>query len=385
MADEKNLVSYIGERVRAGASKQAITEQLTAVGWTEDDADAAYAAALVAAGVPVPQSSTAGQHLTKASTMDVVLNLFSFILLGVVVAALGTLYFAVINYYFPDPLYAYSYYAMSATSSAVHYAIAALIIAFPAYYFVVRFWFKRFRDDIAKMESGLTKWVTYLVLLVASVTIIGDLIVALFTFFQGEISIRFVLKAVTILGIAGAVFGFYFLERKKIQYKHDIPRRTFQMFGSVLSVVVVVGIVLGFLVAGSPSTERMRGFDEQRVSDLSQLSGCINNYVQDFRTLPSSLADLEKSTYSYCASLHDPETGAPYEYRVVSPVAPTTAELSQGEYELCATFALGTGATEETVPVGYYDASTSKWGTHTAGRACDTETVAVKKLPSTIY
>jgi membrane protease YdiL (CAAX protease family) len=384
MADEKTLASYIEERVRAGASKQAITEQLTAVGWSEEDAESAYAAALVAVGVPVPMGSTAGQHLKKATTMDVVLNFFSFILLGVVATALGTLYFAIINHYFPDPLNVGYYYGRS---SAVHYAIAALIIAFPFYYFVVRFWFKRFRDDSAKTESGLTKWVTYLVLLIASVTIVGDLIAVLFTFFQGEISARFFLKALTILGIAGAVFGFYFLERKKIQYKQDIPQKTFQLFGFALSGIVIVGIVLGFLVAGSPATERKRGFDEQRANDLNELSYCINGYAQEYQQLPTSVADLQKSTsYSYCANRRDPETGEQYNYAVVTPVTTVGNELSQGEYELCATFSLASdaGANTESPYVGYYDQA-SKWNSHGVGYECDTETVNIKKLPTVVY
>ena len=386
MPNEKTLMPYIEERVRAGASKQAITEQLTAVGWSEDDAESAYAGALVAVGVPVPDGSTAGQHLKKATTMDVVLNFFSFILLGVVATALGTLYFAIINHYFPDPLNASGYYGRS---SAVHYAIAALIIAFPCYYFVVRFWFRRFRDDVAKTESGLTKWVTYLVLLIASVTIVGDLIAVLFTFFQGEISVRFFLKAVTILGIAGSVFGFYFLERKKIQYKQDIPRTTFQTFGSVLAFFVIAGIILGFMVAGSPATERKRGFDEQRASDLNELSYCINGYAQEYEQLPTSLADLQKSTsYSYCANKRDPETGEQYTYTVVTPVTTSGTVLSQGEYELCATFSLAvedsatTGA--ETKYLGYNDYA-SKWNTHGAGYECDAETVNIKKLPTPVY
>ena len=97
MTDQKTLTSYIEERVRSGASKQSITEQLTAVGWSEDEAESAYASALVAVGVPVPEGSTAGQHQKRATTMDVVLIFITFILLWVFANAHGTLNSAVID------------------------------------------------------------------------------------------------------------------------------------------------------------------------------------------------------------------------------------------------------------------------------------------------
>jgi hypothetical protein len=382
---EQKLIGYVEQSIRAGASRQTVVEQLTAVGWSEDEAESAYAAGLIAVGVPVPQSSTAGLHLKKASAMDVVLNFFSFILLGIVASALGTLYFAVINHFFPDPLRTGYYYYGSMSSSSVHYAIAALLIAFPMYYVAVRLWFKRFHDDVAKVESKLTKWLTYLVLLAASITIVGDLIAVLYRFLQGEVSPRFFLKALTVLLIAGAIFGFYFLERKKVQYKQEIPRRTFQLFGIVLTALVVLGIILGFMVVGSPSTERNRAFDAQRAENLAELARCINNYATEYQVLPGSLAELAKTSYSYCTDLRDPETNAAYEYAVLAPLVTSPKGLLQGEFELCATFALPSDVADKTTePLGYY--GTGKWNAHGVGRECDTESPSINpREPNYIY
>jgi len=251
--------------------------------------------------------------------------------------------------------------------------MAALIVAYPLYYVVVRIWFKRFREDEAKTESKLTKWLTYLVLLAASVTIVGDLIAILFTFFRGEITVRFFLKALTIFVIAGMVSGFYFLERKKVQYRQDIPRRTFQLFGYVLTGIVLVGILLGFFAAGSPSLERMRTFDEQRASDLQNLTRCVSDYTQQFSRLPDTLDDLETSTiFSYC-SVNDPQTGEKYAYRVTTPLHLSDTSLLEGEVELCANFALAT-----TGDTGYSYPINDKWLLHDAGRSCDREAVTVQ-------
>jgi len=374
MNEQTNTATYVVERVRAGASKSAIKEQLMAVGWSEDAADAAYAEACLAVGVPQPSDDTTSRYAKRASTMEIVLSFFSFILLGMVATALGTLYLQIINKLYPDALdISYRYYSTSAVNDAIYYAIAALMVTYPLYYFVVRILFRRFREDSGKVESKLTKWLTYLVLLIASVTIVGDLIVILMTFFQGEITMRFFLKALTILVIAGAVFGFYYLERKKVQYKQAVPRKVFQQFGILLSLLVLVGIIAGFAVAGSPGTERARSLDDARSSNLEDLARCVSQYANQHERLPAALAELQKSTdYTWCAETQDPETGGSYEYRVVSPLVDVQGTgVLEGEFELCATFARSSQADQS------YSRS-SKWYTHNAGRSCDSESVAVR-------
>jgi hypothetical protein len=382
--EQNNLQSFVSERLKAGISKVDLVEQLQTVGWSEEEALIAYRAALVQNGVPTPSEGTKRVATKRASTVEIILNIFSFILLGIIASALGILYFEVINYFFPDPLNLNIYsYTVQATADSIHYAIAALVVAFPLYVIAVRMWFRKYREEEGKEESKLTKWITYLVLLAASITIVGDLITTLNTFLGGEISTRFYLKALTILVIAGMIFGFYFLERKKVQYGQDITRTTFQRFGWAIGAIILLGIVLGFSAAGSPQTGRMITFDTQRADNLTQIASCVNEYTQEFRRLPASQAELgQRTTYSYCASLKDPESGAAYEYRVVQPLATSAqSDVLQGTFELCATFALAPPATTPTnYPYGYSEA---KWQQHGAGRTCQEETVVVKPAVQT--
>lgn len=368
------IQEYVAGRLAQGAAFDNLQKELLAVGWSEEEASAALKGALVARGVPSPET-TAGLALgKKQSTVEIVLNFFSFILLGIVATAVGTLYFQIINTYFPDPLTSRYGYDSGASSEAIHYAIAALVVGFPLYYFSMKWWFRKFREEEGKVESRLTKWLTYLVLLVTAVTIVGDLIAVVFRLLQGEVSARFFLKTLVILVIAGSIFGFYFLERRKIQYHHDVPRNIFQGIGAGTLGLVLLGIVLGFFAGGTPGVERMRTLDEQRSSDLQQLSQCIQDHAREYRRLPASLDELEKGTYSYCAALQDPETFAAYEYRVVNPGVMVNA-VKEGEFELCATFATASdqrGANERY----YYDQG--KWYEHDAGRQCDTATVVLE-------
>ncbi|MDP2838256.1 MAG: DUF5671 domain-containing protein [Candidatus Moranbacteria bacterium] len=367
------LSEYVVSRIRTGIAKAEIKEELVAVGWTEEEIEAAYRSAMVAFGAPVPSAGNRPTLAHKAATVDVVINFFSFILLGIVASALGTLFFQIINISFPDVLDVAGSFSLGQATSSIHYAIAALFIGFPLYFFAMRLWFRKFREDEGRTESALSKWLTYLVLLVAAVTIVGDLITVVFTMLQGEVTVRFFLKALTILTIAGAIFGFYYLERRKVQYHADITRSTFQNFGRGVMTLIVTGIVLGFFVGGSPTTERNRALDQARVGHLGGLASCIKQYAQSFGALPVTLGDLRQSSqYNYCASyMRDPETGESYEYRIVTPSRVAGAG-QVGEFELCATFASpSAGVTAASEPM--YGA-TSLWDEHDAGYNCDTVT-----------
>lgn len=367
------LAEYALGRIRAGVTKAGLREELASVGWTEEEIETAYRAAVVLLGAPLPTVGNRATLSRQAGTVDVVINFFSFILLGIVATALGTLFFQIINVTFPDALDV-SYYGANEASGAIHYAIAALLIGFPLYFFAMKLWFRKFREDEGRVESKLSKWLTYLVLLVTAVTMVGDLIAIVFTLLQGEITARFFLKAITILVIAGGIFGFYFLERRKIQYQRDIPQRVFQYFGRGVTLLVLMGIALGFVVGGSPETARNRSFDQTRANHLNTLSDCISQYTQSLGALPSTLAELRQSSqYSYCTGYtKDPETNEAYEYRVVTP-SKVQGTTRVGEFELCATFAL---STDETSPNNMYGES-AVWYDYVAGRSCDTVSVTL--------
>ena len=378
--DTEALSGYAAGRIRTGVAKAELKEELLSVGWTEDEIEGAYRSAVVSLGAPVPSEGNRATLSRKSSAVDVVINFFSFILLGIVATALGTLFFQIINKYFPDALDSANWYGASQSMSSIHYSIAALLIGFPLYFLAMRLWFRKFREGEGRTESKLSKWITYLVLLVTAVTIVGDLITVVFTMLQGEITVRFFLKALIILAIAGAIFGFYYLERRKIQYHVDIPRSTFQNFGRGVAAFVVIGIVLGFFAGGSPATQRDRTFDQTRANDLSSLANCVEQYAMNLGTLPPSLSELRQSTqYSYCASsLKDPETGKNYEYRIVnasrSVTPPRIGDTAKvGEFELCANFALSSGETlSKGDPARHFNGSV--WQEHAVGRSCDTVT-----------
>jgi hypothetical protein len=92
----------------------------------------------------------------------------------------------------------------------------------------------------------------------------------------------------------------------------------------VAAVVVVVVVILGFRVLGGPATQRLVRSDLRTTSTLAELARQINaRWEGSGKTLPENLEKFPKSIKQ------DPLTARPFFYH----------PKSNGEYELCATFA----------------------------------------------
>lgn len=372
------IAQYVQGRVQAGASRAQIREELLAVGWSPEEADAAYRDGLIALGIPLPSETSRAVPGRQSSAADVVLNFFSFILLAIGATSLGTLLFQIIDRSFPDPLAAIGAGSDLAATRAIHHAIASLIIVFPLYVGSMWVWFRRFRGEEGRAESKLTKWLTYLVLLIASAFIVGDLIAIVFMLLQGEFTVRFLLKALTILVIAATIFAFYYIERREIQYRKSWTGPALRYIGGAVTSLVLLGIVGGFLSAGSPEMARKRAFDHERVRALGLLAGCIQRYAGEFDELPLSLDKLgSTSRYSSCLRwMRDPETRQQYAYRVVT-ASKAQGSVRVGAFELCADFSLDNQRPE--ADSRYNRSTLSVWSAHGAGRSCDTVTAKLGK------
>ncbi len=121
-------------------------------------------------------------------------------------------------------------------------------------------------------------------------------------------------------------------------------------FASVI-VVVIAAVMGGIILLGSPAKERMRQIDERRVNDLRAIANAMNVYWHRHKSLPRSLEGLSKEPYGI-VNLKDPETGQPFEYKVVN----------DKNYELCAHFAHDMAEDRETLHKDFW--------THGSGRQC---------------
>lgn len=192
------LYYFVKESLGQKIPRSSIQETLVRAGWDSEEVQKALASfADIDFPVPVPRPRPYLQ------AREAFLYLISFITLYITAFSFGALVFGFINKFFPDPL-EFSYRVVSFNTP-----LAAIIIAFPIYLFVTWRLSQATTKNPERRESRIRKWLTYLTLVVAAAVIIGDLIALVASLLGGDITIRFLLKAVTILAITGSIFGYY--------------------------------------------------------------------------------------------------------------------------------------------------------------------------------
>lgn len=289
---------------------------------------------------------------------DVLLYLLAIITLVTVSVSFGIVIFQIINIYIPD-IVSDPYFSRSSYLSTARSSLAALVIVLPVFLWVSWFLKKDVNKFPEKKELKIRKWLLYLTLFVAALVIIGDLVTLLRSFLEGELSQRFVFKVLAVLFIAGAVFIHYLSELRENKYGWIEP------FDWAVVSIVMVGIVSGFFVVGTPQNQRLVRLDERRVSDLQNIQWQIINYWQRKESLPSDLSNLVDPIGGFVVPV-DPATGWQYGYKV----------LGDLEFELCTVFnasslemGLENQRLAKPVPVGGTDELYNVWN-HKEGEAC---------------
>lgn len=240
------------------------------------------------------------------------------------------------------------------SSELLKFAISALIISAPIFYVTSRQIYKSLFLGKLDKDSGIRKWLTYFILFVSSVVMIGWLIGTINSFLGGELTTKFLLKAITAIGIAAAIFSFYFhdIRREEVRDKKDKVIRIY-LFGSLI--VITVAFIGSLFIVESPTETRNRKLDYAIIEDFNQIDGAITTYYSENNKLPESLEILiDEFSYITDKELQDPVSNALYTYRV----------SGEKEYELCATFR--TSNQEEDMEFRYVD---KRW-LHEAGEQC---------------
>lgn len=307
---------------------------------------------------------------TQTTPKDFFLHLGATVALYVATGSLINLSFSIINYLNPDALAGYFY------GSSIAWPISMLVVLVPILY-VLEWVINR---DIAKvpekMNIWIRKWRIYLTLFSAVILMAGDLIFLINTYLSGEITSRFVYKVLVILVIAGAIGKYYFFSlypdfkpfgsRTSTNWA-KIARR----FNAWLGVAfVLVVIITGFIIVGSPAKQRAFRFDQQRINDLSSIQWQLISYWQSKGALPLSLEET-KDSLSGVNVPTDPETKVAYEYK----------RKTATSFELCATFGQpsqdlkGRGSFGGNYDIAvsypsYYPGYESESWDHKAGRTC---------------
>ncbi|MFH0851884.1 MAG: DUF5671 domain-containing protein [Candidatus Peregrinibacteria bacterium] len=274
------------------------------------------------------------------------------------VSVIGSLMllFQFINLVFPDPLD----YAQGVRDS-IRWGAAMLTVLFPVFAFTTRFLHRDLTKHPEKAEYRIRKWLLYLTIFLAGLVIIGDLITLLYNFLNGDLTVRFLLKIVAVLLVAGVVLGYELWDARRTQF-HPTAQCRSMSYG--LSAIVAIVVITGFVSGGSPFEQRRIRFDEQRVSDLQEIQYQVIEYWIAKSALPASLADLQNPLTGFSMPT-DPKTISPYEYQ----------PLKDLTFELCTTFeTTSESAGQFRGPIPVKPGSMDYWN-HGVGHTCFERTV----------
>jgi len=239
--------------------------------------------------------------------------------------SVGMIIFQIINKSIVDII---NQYQGSFSPDQLKFAISALIISTPIYYFTSAQIHKNLFIGALGKDSGIRKWLTYFILFVASVVMIGWLIGLINTFLDGDLTVKFILKALTAIGISGAVFGFYFydIKREEIEGKKN---KVIQIYFYASLVVVIAAFTASLFFVESPSQTRNRKIDDMILNNFSMIDNAVSLYFHDFGQLPADLDILQKeSEFLGEKDLQDPQIKGRFDYKT----------LDNNKYELCANF-----------------------------------------------
>ncbi|MDD5252197.1 MAG: DUF5671 domain-containing protein [Patescibacteria group bacterium] len=206
----EDLKSFIKDALVAKLPRPQIQSALEAAGWPKEEI--VNALALFAESdfpLPVPRPKP------YMSAREAFIYLLMFLCLYLSAWSFGAIIFSLVNQWLPDLATGYQ----QPIGEAVRMPIAMLVVSFPVYFTLTWRTVQAVKRDTEKRASKIRKWLTYLTLFVAAGTIIGDLIALLYNLLGGELTLRFGLKVLTVLFIAGMIFGYYLWDLRNEEKK----------------------------------------------------------------------------------------------------------------------------------------------------------------------
>jgi len=215
MAAGDELVDFVRDALGRGASRGQIEEALRKGGWTADQIRGALAA-FVDLDFPVPVPRARPYLSAREAFMYLVL----FGTLYTSAYYLGSLIFDIINLTFPDPAQEAEQY-VTYTQQSMRWSISSLIVAFPVFLYLSWLTEREVRRDPVKRASKVRRWLTYLTLFASACALIGDVTTLVYNALGGELTIRFLLKIVTVALIAGTAFIYYLRDLRQDEVEGD--------------------------------------------------------------------------------------------------------------------------------------------------------------------
>ena len=204
MRPSEDLSRFVREALVLGRSRGEIARALAGAGWTPPEVEGALAAWGEAPGlppVPRPRPSVSAREGFRHGLL--------FVALAVVAGHLVALAFDLIEAFVPDladlnP----SGFDADWRRSSMRWSIAALVVFTPLLLWLSIRIERETTSNPGQRRSRIRQGLAYVALLTVAICLLGDLLVTVYALLSGDLTARFVLKALTVAVVALASFAF---------------------------------------------------------------------------------------------------------------------------------------------------------------------------------
>lgn len=177
------------------------------------------------------------------------------------------------------------------------FAISVLVISTPIFYLSSSLIQKGLKNGELAKDSGVRRWLTYLITLASSLVILGVFVSIINNFLSGELTLRIILESLTVFVLSSLAFSFYLYSIKR----NDVTKKdgVIKFFLIVSLALIVAAFVSSLFFVESPQKTRERRLDDVVVQNISNLESYVNNYYDRYHKLPADLDELREAVNMY--------------------------------------------------------------------------------------
>jgi len=145
------------------------------------------------------------------------MHLLAMVALYTTAIAFTTIVWQLVNIWVPDALQ--QYFSESGARQLIRSSLAFLVVLFPVYVWTTWTLHKSYREDDSKQNLKVRKWLIYFTMFVAGLIIIFSTVALVMSLLDGELTLRFLLKMLSVFFVTGSIFGYYKWELNKFEIK----------------------------------------------------------------------------------------------------------------------------------------------------------------------
>ena len=196
------LRAYVRRAIEAGRTRGEIRDSLFAAGWGQAQIERA-----LEAWADVPGALAIPRPRPELTARDAFLYLLLFASLYLTAWHLGALVFELIEIAVPDPLE--REWRWTGRGDSIRWSVAALLVGAPLFTWLTLKLEREMRADPVRRQSPVRQWLGHMTMFIAALVVIGALMTTIYNLLDGELTLRFALKVLTVAGIAGVIFAYY--------------------------------------------------------------------------------------------------------------------------------------------------------------------------------